>query len=928
MRWNPSQTAGQVPRQSDVNSPNSQSRSDADPLFARRENAPVIHSPLGLDTNVSQQSPMPVSIGTPFTFAQVAADSPAFAFSGSMGMAPVIADQQSPFLDISSWTPKLPLDPNGNLLVSPGLPVSTPNLQHSPDAYQHQTGSSASGHSSPEPARAPTSKKRKSFVLADTSDKHPAREPVKKTSHNMIEKRYRTNLNDKIAVLRDCVPSLRVMTRSGGEVEEYDDAEDLEGLTPAHKLNKATILSKATEYIRHLEKRNKQLCDEVVALKQRVDAYEKMAMTGASFGFSPALSTPDGPRFPGDPFDRTANGMQVSHPAPQGLIPVPADIANMRSAAMSQPHYSSTQQPYGMYTNPPPMRVAAAPVVNGRHRGGIGNKIMVGALTGLMIIEGFRESEKSGDEPEGRGLFAMPLPMLGRLAGSNPTSLAGHSVFHFLKISVLLTAVAYLILPLLDAKPQPKKKKVDARLRLSPVPSLASPVELRRKAWLTAIQTVWVPQHSFILEAAALVSKTLKLSTRKLIGWQGYSFLTGITMEQETARVKAWEIALDAQLTGGDAEISTSRLLLTLLASGTLPSTPARLMLRALHIRLMLWHMSRAGYRQFWFWLFDGVNKKMAQGNWTVAREENRLIANGHAQDSQTTEALPNHLAALLEQHPNDALIDNVIQRAYNLAWNKPTSHDAEADGSMDSVVEDFAISSPLDALASWFSSFILGRVLIQSLSKNAEKEDAEVDLNLAICTAPPGSQSHVRILVAKAILVDGKRREAIAKAFEALPSSSAAMIATGSGRLLNIIGEGPVPDDVQAALTMAKCILLATTPATNANQAEARERAKRAVNGWIAAAGGFTILSLVATFKCMELFAARPELLASTKPGVERMANALRLWIGHSKGANCGIPSDIRAHVVTRCLAISRSLVGIRELDSESDAGYASADD
>jgi hypothetical protein len=27
--------------------------------------------------------------------------------------------------------------------------------------------------------------------------------PPKKTAHNMIEKRYRTNLNDKIAALRD-----------------------------------------------------------------------------------------------------------------------------------------------------------------------------------------------------------------------------------------------------------------------------------------------------------------------------------------------------------------------------------------------------------------------------------------------------------------------------------------------------------------------------------------------------------------------------------------------------------------------------------------------------------------------------------------------------------------------------------------------------
>ncbi|KAK1477718.1 helix-loop-helix DNA-binding domain-containing protein [Colletotrichum cuscutae] len=38
--------------------------------------------------------------------------------------------------------------------------------------------------------------------------------------------------------------------------------------------------------------------------------------------------------------------------------------------------------------------------------------------------------------------------------------------------------------------------------------------------------------------------------------------LTGLTEEQEAARVKAWSIALDAQLAGGDVEINKSRLTL------------------------------------------------------------------------------------------------------------------------------------------------------------------------------------------------------------------------------------------------------------------------------------------------------------------------------------------------------------------------------
>ncbi len=117
----------------------------------------------------------------------------------------------------------------------------------------------------------------------------PATGP-KKTAHNMIEKRYRNNLNDKIAALRDSVPALRVMVHrlesgqgeNGSEGDDGEDegygmaavktegAEDLCGLAPAHKLNKATILGKATEYIVHLERRNRILAKENAALTSRV----------------------------------------------------------------------------------------------------------------------------------------------------------------------------------------------------------------------------------------------------------------------------------------------------------------------------------------------------------------------------------------------------------------------------------------------------------------------------------------------------------------------------------------------------------------------------------------------------------------------------------------------------------------------------------
>jgi hypothetical protein len=98
---------------------------------------------------------------------------------------------------------------------------------------------------SPEvPQQAEARRKRKSSsssastnTSSASSNPPPRRQaPVKKTAHNMIEKRYRTNLNDKIAALRDSVPSLRVNDKKGPGGEGVHD--DLQGVDLPHKLNK------------------------------------------------------------------------------------------------------------------------------------------------------------------------------------------------------------------------------------------------------------------------------------------------------------------------------------------------------------------------------------------------------------------------------------------------------------------------------------------------------------------------------------------------------------------------------------------------------------------------------------------------------------------------------------------------------------------
>lgn len=101
---------------------------------------------------------------------------------------------------------------------------------------------------------------------------------TRKNAHNAIERRYRSNINDRIAGLRDVVPALREMQSRGprrkrrrGKAEEV---ELVDGIRAATKLSKATILSKATEYICYLKSREVRLSREVAGLHMLLRSLE------------------------------------------------------------------------------------------------------------------------------------------------------------------------------------------------------------------------------------------------------------------------------------------------------------------------------------------------------------------------------------------------------------------------------------------------------------------------------------------------------------------------------------------------------------------------------------------------------------------------------------------------------------------------------
>jgi hypothetical protein len=377
-------------------------------------------------------------------------------------------------------------------------------------------------------------------------------------------------------------------------------------------------------------------------------------------------------------------------------------------------------------------------------------------------MEGFSESDQGSDSKE-KGLFGIPLEFLDGywflrsprlyLAAFVQYCKAG-GVLPLLKGFTALTILAFFVFAYLFNSKPAIPKKGDEPVKPQRAPSLASPIEVRRQAWLTSMQILKLPHHSFFPELLAVTSEWLRYTLRLLFGDSTYTWITGRSGDDEIARVKAWDIAMDAQLAGGDPEISRSRLVLSMFAAGTLPRTPARLMLKALHCRVLL--RNTGGWDCFASRWADRIASLVANHQWMMARRVQAALAPNHP------DALPRHLAMLLAQECHDVMSDAIIQRAFNLMYGRPTSQDVcLADSLMDVVVEDHAVRSPLDALAAWWSSQELRKALVYSLDSNFSSQEAfQQHLRTSIDSAPPSSAAHIRALAVHAAFFKHRRSE------------------------------------------------------------------------------------------------------------------------------------------------------------------------
>lgn len=105
------------------------------------------------------------------------------------------------------------------------------------------------------------------------------KEPISRRAHHAVEKRYRTNLNEKIATLDRLISKnfkgplpeaiQEKQENNEGTSEVSGASTKIPGTRKVHRQNKTAVLSKAIQYIQDLEKDYSSLREHIEALRVR-----------------------------------------------------------------------------------------------------------------------------------------------------------------------------------------------------------------------------------------------------------------------------------------------------------------------------------------------------------------------------------------------------------------------------------------------------------------------------------------------------------------------------------------------------------------------------------------------------------------------------------------------------------------------------------
>ena len=602
--------------------------------------------------------------------------------------------------------------------------------------------------------------------------------------HSLVEKKYRDNLNTKFSDLQQCVTTHQIEKKIGGGKRGAEAA--ISCSKKATKLQKGETISRAVDCINQLSLRNAGLETHIELLERRLTVLQKIAVrkrTGMSIAVdtvdieshgAPAVTKPLSPISPvaalSDIVDKTTSTVATGmHPAVLEKI---SKRALRHSLSKNLDGMASKDEPSAKRRKFSRSELA---------------KVAISSLVGLALWEGYSEGEESAVVPNGRGLLGIPVELIrhsvkavfdfsvsaaqiGRYSTLDPST----ESWIILKSCLILGGMIYVLMPIVVLAKGWLRDEKQSSTNLSEMLPAPYTIEFCRSAWSTASQSLGIPYHGILFEALALAVKLFKLLIRRVLGWPIYSYLTGTTLEFEIARVKAWDIAIDAQLAGGDADADFGRLLFTFVASMTMEDTPLRLLRKALHVRLVLWNPANtyvgrhlgvacmATYLASHFWRRATAMYESVQ--------ELRFGPN----DGLGILDVPSHISQLMKQDPEEVFVDPIIIRTARVARNEPLDlSEVTADEGMDAVFGDVAIRSPLDVLAALYSSLTLRKTLLATLvnsRKNKRETAVTIGIRTALATAPPGSVAGMRARAAQAVFFETGRLGSIASALKEMP--------------------------------------------------------------------------------------------------------------------------------------------------------------
>lgn len=105
-------------------------------------------------------------------------------------------------------------------------------------------------------------------AICGSTDREPEARPLAKSSHSIIERKYRENINTKITQLDQTLFDIRCPAGESGKSKNSE---------LPNKVSKAEVLNAAMRYVKQAELESEARIKEIDFLRLRVAALEKLA---------------------------------------------------------------------------------------------------------------------------------------------------------------------------------------------------------------------------------------------------------------------------------------------------------------------------------------------------------------------------------------------------------------------------------------------------------------------------------------------------------------------------------------------------------------------------------------------------------------------------------------------------------------------------